>query len=334
MAKGTGTGAFVGFAFDSAWGTFVAGKLYTRQLVKEDLHLNKPYTYDSYISGTAYQYQPVEGVNNVTGGMTFKNCYTGIEYPLYYLLNGTASGATPTLSETNHVGTWVYTIGTALPTVGLSVSVNRSLMLFQYAGCYVTKGVFSFKQGLPGETEFSVVGKSEATAAVETASGKTFNTYVPLLATQGSVTIGAATICPYLKEATIVVEHEISEDAGSLCSNALIQPVRTGPVKVSGTVTGYYDDTATHGTKVGLYDKFAAGTEVDMSFIWTGGVAYGGTNYSQTIALKSCVLGPTGTPVTAGPGLYEITAPFTAYYDGTNEPITITLVNTDITTLS
>jgi hypothetical protein len=103
-------------------------------------------------------------------------------------------------------------------------------------------------------------------------------------------------------------------------------------MKISGSLTGWWDNTATVGTDTSLYAPFIAGTDINLSLIWSGtNITTSGIAYRKELLLPTCRLTPTGTPTATGPGVCEVTWAFEAYYDGTNNPLTINLWNSNIT---
>jgi hypothetical protein len=345
MAKISGVNCFMGVALDNAaWGTWKTHQLSVKHLVKEDLHLVKNFVFPEFLSGHAQRLTPITGGSHAEGTIEMVNSYEGCEHLIWYALGGAAAvGNTqnvPTLAGTGNVaGKFAFSVPTttaALPALGLSLSAERSLKLFKYPGCYVKSGEWQFKSGQPGVDRYSVIGPTETAATIEAATN--VRPFVPLLGTQGTITetVSAQSICAYIKEATVKIENPLWEDGMSLCSLSLLQPVRAGDMKISGSLTGWWDNTATSGTETTLYTPFAAGTAVGLTLTWTGDIITTSVSipYKKEIIIPKAVLTPTGTPTATGPGVCEVTWNFEAYYDGTNNPLSINLWNSNITTLA
>lgn len=345
MAKISGVNCFMGVALDNTtYGTWKTHQLSVKHLVKEDLHLVKPFTFSEFLSGHAQRLTPIPGQSHIEGTIEMVNAYEGCEHLIWYALGGAAAvGNTqnvPTLAGTGSVaGKFAFSVPTttaALPTLGLSLSMERSLKLYKYPGCYVKSAEWNFKSGQPGTDRYTVWGPTETAATIESATN--VRPYVPLLGTQGTITetVSAQSICAYIKEATVKIENPMVEDMQSLCSLAAIQPVRAGDMKISGSLTGWWDNTATTGTETTLYTPFAAGTTVGLSLVWSGDIITTSVSiaYRKEIIIPACKLTPVGTPTASGPGVCEVTWNFEGFYNGTDNPLTINLWNSNITTLA
>jgi hypothetical protein len=93
------------------------------------------------------------------------------------------------------------------------------------------------------------------------------------------------------------------------------EPIPQGLFPVTGTLDGEFLDYTT-------YTLFTAGTIVPIVFTWTG------TTGSFVVTMPACRLeGP--KPVTAKAGILDAATPFTALFDGTNEPITAVYTTSD-----
>lgn len=93
------------------------------------------------------------------------------------------------------------------------------------------------------------------------------------------------------------------------------EPLAQGLFPITGSLDGEFLDYTT-------YNLFIGGTIVPIVFTWTG------TTGSLVITMPACRLeGP--KPVTSGPGILDAATPFSALYDGTNEPITVVWTSTD-----
>jgi hypothetical protein len=339
MAKISGVNCFMGVALDNTtWGTWKTHQLSVKHLVKEDLHLVKPYSFAEFLSGHAQRLAPIPDQSHIEGTIEMANSYEGCEHLIWYALGGAAAvGNTQNVpAVTSTAGKFAFSVPTttaALPTLGLSLSMERSLELYKYPGCYVKSAEWQFKSGKPGVDRYTVIGPTETAATIEAATN--VRPFVPLLGTEGTITTAAGGICAYIKEASIKIENPMWEDGMSLCSLDMLQPVRSGDMKISGSLTGWWDNTATVGTKASLYGPFVGGTDINLSLIWSGNqILSSGVNYRKELLLPACRLTPTGTPTASGPGVCEVTWGFEAYYNGSANPLTINLWNSNVTTLA
>jgi hypothetical protein len=335
MAKISGVNCFMGVALDNAaWGTWKTHTASVKHLVKEDLHLVKPYAFSEFLSGHAQRLTPIPGQSHAEGTIEMVNSYEGCEHLIWYALGGVTGQNGPTLAGTGSAAAKfafaVPVTTAALPALGLSITMERSLAYFKYPGCYVKSAEWQFKSGQPGIDRYTVFGPTETRVATAQ-SATNVRPFVPLLGTQGTITetVSAQSICAYIKEATVKIENPMVEDMQSLCSLAMLQPVRAGDMKISGSLTGWYDDTVTTGTDTTLYTPFAAGTTVGLSLVWSGDIITTSVSiaYRKEIIIPACKLTPVGTPTASGPGVSEVTWSFEAFYNGTDNPLSINLWN-------
>ena len=327
----TGNDFFVGFGKEATYGTFVAGKVnsYIQNMTSESLQLKWPVNFHEYMSGSRNRLTPYRGGKQVTGDIKVAQSYEGCEW-LYDALTGGTH--TYSIAGGTYQALWGFTPG-SVP-IGLSISMNKDLYLFQYAGCHVTGAEFNFPNVATGENTFNIVGASETAAAIET--GKTYRTFVPILYTQREITFGAtpATIKTYTTAATVKVENPMGTGLYGFTSATQIQPAASGNQKISGSITYLLESTM----KTGIYDVYAAGTEVEIHITCTGGTIPSSTpaaTYLFQIDLPSCQLGEAGSPTgSAGTKVVEVTQPFEAFYDGTNAAMTLTVRNGNTTDIA
>ena len=332
MAFALGTDVFVGVNDEDAWDTAVAPYKYLPcVLAGETLQNHREYEFAETLDGTAQSTEPHLELTYWDGDLPMQINYEGIEFFLYQLM-GAESASDPVTVEANVYGR-TYTPGTPLPT-GLTLYVNRTTKLYKYSGGMITKGTFNIGNSGPVCTAtFSMLGGTCATANVESRATKAadpgFFPYNPAMRVGASsdITVGGTSVKTKLKSATFTIENPLSQER-TIFGSSIIQPQFTGKQKVTGQLVGWMDSDA----YTNIEGNFENGTDSAIVITVQDSTLLGATEYRQIVfTFQSCYLGPTGTPTASSAGLIEVTFPFWAWYDTTNDQCKIELYNSDST---
>jgi hypothetical protein len=213
----------------------------------------------------------------------------------------------------------VYTLGDG---VGLSLTMQVGkpgaatpivVQPHDFLGCKIADGTFN--QGLDGFMELQLTVDAQADVTNQTLATAAYPATQNLL-NDGELTIMVNSVEFDPKSASVKIDRQLDMGRYFLRSNTLKkEPLAQGLAVVSGNLAGEFLDYTT-------YALFTGNTIVPITFTWTLGAE------SLTLNMPACRLeGP--KPVTAKAGILDAPTPFTVLYDGTNEPITATLVTTD-----
>ena len=318
MAKMLGGNTFIGLASQSDWDT-AANATEQIRILSETLGYEKVMEFDPSLRGSIHRQEPYVGKSKVSGDITCRLGFEGFERVLYHLFG---SGNAPTGTGPY---TWTFTCASDLPTGGMTIhKSNYNIKKWKYRSCKVKSGEFRFGAGMPCEATFGFLGRDVSTEASADPSTLGFPTYLPILASYGSLEIDSTERCSLIKSAVVRVENALDEDAYTVCSSNLTEPDRTDLVRISGELTTWVDSNII----ADLHDNFLADTAVKIELIYTGGtIPTHGGNYTLTITLPECHITPTGDPQTSGGGIVEATWPFEVWDNESDEPITIELIN-------
>ena len=233
----------------------------------------------------------------------------------------TPSGATLTRLHT-------YTLGDPFG-VSYTIQVGRpdtsgTVDSFSYDGCKVS--AWELSSTLDGFTmgKWSWIGQNESIGtpslgtAAYPASSEVFSWVGGGLTIAGS----APTV---VKDIKININNQLKADRYSIASSQdLREPILGAFTDITGSITLEFDSPTT-------YQRFVNGTVGQVVATWTGQTAIESTFFpSLTVTMPNVRFDGTSPNVT-GPGIVDVTLPFKALYDGTNQPITIAWQTSDTT---
>ncbi len=306
MATGFGHNAWVGFADESTYGTYVPATAFL-EIMEESFKgsqskIAKPQLRNISVLNT------VSSKKSVGGGFKFQFPLTGAEKLLKHALGTVAdTGAGPY--------THTYTGADALPT-GLSFHVNRDAATvgagsaFKYFGAQISKLTFSQKIEDFLMCEVEIAGQDWANMAVET---PTFPTFSGLdWAMLGTFTVGGSTFA--IDDFELSIENTLATDRYKLNSRIVKGLGRSGPRKITGKFTKEFETLA-------QYALFTNQTNSAIVATWTS------STHSLSLSLPKCYI-QDADPATSEAGPIKQTFTFEAFRSSTaGDELSIVLVN-------
>lgn len=239
-----------------------------------------------------------------------------------------ALGGTPTITQQAATAAYqhVHTMGSL---VGKSANVQKQLKdaagtaisTFTYRGAKVdtaefsiaTDGILNLSLGLDAREERSDVA---AAAASYLAGTNLFHFQ------QASISVAGSAVAD-VSDAKITVNNNLNKDRRHIGNSGLKSEQHDNGFRgVSGSFTAEFSAAT-------LYALFAADTAAALSLTFVGPLI--ASTFFETVTLSIPEVHLTGsTPTVGGAELISVDVPFEAAYDGTNSPITATLITTDI----
>lgn len=244
MAAGFGTDAWLGFAEESTYGTYVPATKFI-EITEESIECER-----SIISRPSLRTPSVtsvvQGKTSVSGSFKCQLGYEGFDRLIKHTLGGT-----PTTTGTGPY-THSYTPTSALPT-GLSFHLNRSAAsvgtgsAFKFMGCQIQSMTISIAPEEEAMVEFSILGREFGNLNVET---PTFPTLELLDWTGFSAFLGG-NFDDYIKLRSfeITIDNSLADDRYNLGSGLRVGLGRNGPRKISGKFVTEFDS-------MNLFDEF------------------------------------------------------------------------------
>lgn len=318
MAIRSGLAAQLGLGVESTWGTSVTPtrfyefneegfSLSIERLASEGLRAgNRVLRSDRYAVGQ----KAVEG--SITMDMTAENSALLFKHGLGAVTSTNTSGSV-----------YTHTCTLADPySLGLTVEVGRpgndgTVRAFTYAGAKISEFSLSNAVNELLSGEFSFVAKDEATGSVTTAS---YPASQELLSFSGA-TISLAGSSFECKDFSVSVNNGLDAERYILGSQTINQPVAASMTEITGEVTAEFKDLT-------AYNRFVNASHAAIVAKWEGSSITG--TYKRKIEVSIPVARFDGaTPNVGGPEILDQQLSFVGLYDGSQEPITITVVNTD-----
>lgn len=318
MAIRSGLAAQLGLGVESTWGTSVTPtrfyefneegfSLSVERIASEGLRAgNRVLRSDRYAVGQ----KAVEG--SVTMDMTAENSALLFKHGL---------GACSSTNTSGSVYTHTCTLGDPY-SLGLTAEVGRpgndgTVRAFTYAGAKISEFSLSNAVNELLVGEFSFVAKDEATGSVTTAS---YPASQELLSFSGA-TISLAGSSYECKDFSVSVNNGLDAERYILGSQTINQPVAASMTEISGEITAEFKDLT-------AYNRFVNASHAAIVAKWEGSSITG--TYKRKIEVSIPVARFDGaTPNVGGPEILDQQLSFVGLYDGSQEPITITVVNTD-----
>lgn len=318
MAIRSGLAAQLGLGVESTWGTSVTPTrfyefseegfaLSIERIASEGLRAgNRVLRSDRYASGQ----KAVEG--SVTMDMTAENSGLLFKHGL---------GSVATVNTSGTVYTHTCTLGDPY-SLGLTAEVGRpgndgTVRAFTYSGAKISEFSLSNAVNELLVGEFSFVAKDEATGSVTTAS---YPASQELLSFAGA-TITVAGSAYECKDFSVSVNNGLDAERFILGSQTINQPVAASMTEISGEITAEFKDLT-------AYNRFVNASHAAIVATWEGSAITG--TYKRKISVSIPVARFDGaTPNVGGPEILDQQLSFVGLSDGSQEPITITVVNTD-----
>lgn len=255
MAVGIGAEGFIGIAFETVYGTYVAPSKYF-PILSESLKYKQGTLPRRDIRGVADNLGALKGYSMVEGDIEAYLFEDMIAYMLQVSRNTvTKSGAGPNYTYTT---TPLHgAVSTTKPS--MSITVVRSGIVFGYTGVLVSGFTLSVDNSIP-KMKYSLIGSDEA---VQSAPTPTWPTTTPFVAGQWSVEVPTAT--PVTD--TTDVKFEVNDNAAAqnrLASSTKAAFVAFGQREVTAELTRDFNGRTE-------YDAFKAITAASVSIVCTKG---------------------------------------------------------------
>lgn len=206
--------------------------------------------------------------------------------------------------------------------LGLTVEVGRpdvggTVRAFTYNGCKLTEAVLSNSVGELLTGEFTVSGKDETTGSVTSASYPASSELLSF--TGATITLGGSSYD--VTDITINVNTGLNAERFYLGANTIKEQVAANMVEITADLTSEFSSLTE-------YNRVVNATSAALVAKWEGSVISGGVKRKIEVSLPACRFDGT-TPNVGGPGIVEQQLTAKALDNGTDQPITITIVNSD-----
>lgn len=206
--------------------------------------------------------------------------------------------------------------------LGLTVEVGRpdvsgTVRAFTYNGCKLTEAVLSNSVGELLTGEFTVSGQDETTGSVTSASYPASSELLSF--TGATITLGGSSYD--VTDITINVNTGLNAERFYLGANTRKEPVAANMVEVTAELTSEF-------ASLTEYNRVINATSAALVAKWEGSVISGGVKRKIEVELPACRFDGT-TPNVGGPGIVEQQLTAKALDNGTDQPITITVINSD-----
>lgn len=327
MAIGSGLGAQVGIAAESAYGTYVAPTKFI-EFTKESLQLKKVTAQSQGIAtgrllAPAARRVVTQRSGSGTLEMEVTNKAMGI---LLQSLMGTSvtpvqQAATPAYLQTH----------TLADTVGKSLTIQKGVPLTtgtvtrkNFLGCKIISAEFSCEVGRELTATFEIDAKDcEETSVLAVA---TYPAMAPFHFAQMSLKTGtyASEVARNgIRKVSVKIERpQATERYYAGASGLKAEPIANDLVKITGSIEGDYVDTI-------LDDLHTSDATTSLVWDFTGPLI-AATHYERFTVKLPAIKVDDAPPTVEGYDVVKPTMAFTGLYDGTNQP-SIEYVSTDVT---
>ena len=314
MSESATVNCFAGAGIETEWDSPVAPAYYFNWLTPgESLSSHREYAFNETMDGQIQSREPSLDLTYWDGSLTGELTYDGHEILLRALM-GAVGESDPVGGGEDPV---VWTFSPSVGPIGTSIYMNRDAKLYKYSGGKCTGATFTFGGGPVCMVSYDFLGGTMASDTVEVRADKTFYTYNPVkrVNASSSITLGStpAEIKAYLTQATINVSNERTKES-TIFASTIIEPQFSGKQKITGSMTGWMSADAY--TNIGADFEGGEDSGIVITLAGAGDLEY-------VFTMESCYLGPTGDPQASSGGLVQCTWPFWAWYDGTNDGLTI-----------
>ncbi|MGV9242614.1 phage tail tube protein [Streptomyces sp. NPDC003710] len=315
MAIGSGLGAQLGIAAESAYGTYVAPTRFV-EFTKENLALKKTTAQSAGVAAgrlVALSSRRVVTRREVSGSIDLEVANKGMGVLLQALMG---TSVTPVQQATSTAYLQTHTLA---DTAGKSLTIQKGVPLTTgvvtdktFLGCKVTSGEFSCDAGgmLTGSFEFDGKDCDEGqTLAVASYANQSPFHFGQMAVKTG--TYGAETALDGIRKVSVKIERPQDVEryyAGQ--SGLKKEPISNDQVKISGSIETDYVSTA-------LDDLHTS--DASTSFVWEFVGPIIASTFAETfrITLPAIKLDE-GPPTVDGFGVVKPTFNFVGLFDGTN----------------
>ncbi|MET9957033.1 phage tail tube protein [Streptomyces sp. NPDC006339] len=327
MAIGSGLGAQIGIAAESAYGTFVAPTRFI-EFTKESLVLKKTTAQSSGVAASrlmALSLRRVVTQREVQGSLELEVANRGMGILLQALMGTTVTpvqqGATTAYLQTH----------TLADVFGKSLTIQKGVPLTtgtvtdkSFVGCKIMSAEFSCEVGGMLQATFEIDGKNcdeGQTLAVASYSAMSPFHFGQMGVKNG--TYGAETALDGIRKVSVKVERPQAADRYYANNSALkAEPISNDLVKVTGSLETDYVSTV-------LDDLHTSDASTSLVWEFIGPII--ASTYAETFRIKMpSIKIDDGAPTVDGFNVVRPTYNFTGYFDLTN-PFAIEYMSTDTT---
>ena len=339
MTIRSGLGSTWGIAREVAYGTFVAPTRWT-EFQTEGLEKRPVRAQSNGIRGgslypRASRRRTTHG--DAGGPLTFRLPTKGAGLYVEQMLGSSAVatqiGATAAYKQVHQPGSLYGKSFSAQK--GVVGTADGVMVPFSYPGCRVTGWTLTGTLEDPLSLELTIDARDERTDIAYTPAnyltdvdefvfregviklGGTASTVGGVTSITGGTTVAVVKAFTLGQETTQALARYFLGQGG-LKGNPIEEDVRAA----TGSLTAEFDTQAT------IYDAFTADADVSLQLTYTGALIASGNYFSVDIVVPLFRFDG-GTPKVGGPGLVDLTAPFTVLDDETNPVQQWTIVSTD-----
>lgn len=322
MAIGAGIGASFGIASETTFNTGVTVSRFY-EFTSESTNYNKKTVVGQGLRAGGLlprSQRRVVTTFDATGDVTLDLPTRGLG-----LLLSKATGTVPSPTTiTTGVYSYTFTLGDLL-----GDSFTAQVGVPQYGGTVTPKTltgckISSFELAVSngeiatGTFNIDAAGFTTATALATPSyslSGSVFHF------AQGAITVDGSAVAN-VRDFSITVENTLNVDRYNLgSSGAKAEQTIGGFRTITGSITAEFTDTT-------LLAKYLADTTLALALTFTGNTISG--SYKDTLSITASAIKLDGeTPKVSGPGPVDVTFNFSAYDNGTDEPLTIVYQTAD-----
>ena len=329
MAVGAGVGASLGVFTEAAFNTFptsiTTSKFY--EFNSENLKYNKNTKEGMGLRGggtVTRSQRRLLVTSDASGDFEIDLATRGIGLMLAYSMSNAVSPTTVT------TGVYQYQFTFGDPTGDM---FSTQVQIPQYGGTVTTKTltgckVSSFELGVSNgdiaKGKFMIDAAGFNTTQSTQSASYTPSSASSLFTFAGASFKIAGNTVTNVRDFTLNVDNALKTDRYNMVATGVkSEQVVNGFRKVTGKMTLEFSDTV-------ALAAFVADTTTSLELNLKGDLI-SGTNYQNlNILLPACKF-DADTPNVSGPGPIDLSVTFTAYDNGTNEPLTITYITADST---
>lgn len=338
MAIGSGLGSQVMFGLETTYGTSVT-PTYTLEATSVGLELQVEHMMAAGLrSGLRVmrsdrQVVNKKGVNGAIETEIYSNGGTPVWWMIKAMGDSRAIGSIKSGASTDKT----YTIQLGDPASGSSMTVQTgvadvggTVRRMDATGCFITE--FSLSNEVDGILNMSatVDGRDYVPSASSVTTATYSSASEPLTYAGGSFKINGTTVP--IRSFECSVTHGYDVERYQINSTTLkSRPIINALDEITATFTLEFgaDSGSTWATN-DLVTQYRAGTLLtNVIAEWIGNTAITGTVYPSTkVTLPKCVI-TSATPTIAGPEIILMDVEVMALDDGTNQPMTLTVVSSE-----
>lgn len=305
---------------ETTWGTGVAP---TVQLpfTSESLKLVKTYIKEDALLGFKTSGNMYTEGEKVEGDFT-----TEVKPDAIGLLLGCAlgaEGAATAAEATSTVYDHAFSLlagGSSNSLPSLTIVVDRKAAVFGYVSCKINQMTLEAAVGELLKTTFSVRGRNEQSDALETLSNSTKQ---PLRFSHGSLNFDDAAFAD-VTSFKLTVNNNLEDNFFTMDSSAYMQEIEPQNREVTIEIEANYS-TANDTIRT---SKFKAGSSVDIDLTFTSSETAGASLPYRIVITCPLAFITDCHPVISGPERIKLPMTLVATEDDSNEPLTITLRDT------